>query len=129
MRPARPSDVFDAVAHPVRRRILATLRDGERPAGELARPFRMSAAGVSQHLKILREAALVAERREGRRIVYRINPQPLRELHRWAAEFESFWSERLDALERHLARRKAIKAAAPDPTTRSARDKPSDRGS
>lgn len=109
MRPSRASDVFDAVAHPVRRRILASLRSGERPAGELARPFRISAAGVSQHLKILREAALVSERRDGRRILYRLNAKPLREMQDWIGEFENFWNDKLDALEKHLARKKAMK--------------------
>lgn len=105
MRPARKNDVFDAVAHPVRRRILVLLRGGARPAGELAAPFDMSLAAVSQHLKVLREAELVTEERRGRQILYSIEPKPLREIYEWAEEFGAFWNDKLDALERHLDRK------------------------
>ena len=105
MRPARKTDVFDAVAHPVRRRILVLLRDGSRPAGELAAPFRMSLAAVSQHLKVLREAELVTEERQGRQIVYSISPEPLKAVYSWIEEFGEFFNARLDALERHLDRK------------------------
>jgi DNA-binding transcriptional ArsR family regulator len=102
MRPARKHDVFDAVAHPVRRRILAVLRQGPRPMGELARPFEISPAAVSQHLKVLREAALVQERRQGRQIIYRLHPEPLKAVYHWASEFGDLWNRKLDALEKHL---------------------------
>ena len=102
MRPARKTDVFDAVAHPVRRRILVLLRDGSLPVGELAAPFRISLAAVSQHLKVLREADLVSEERRGRQVLYSISPAPLREMHAWIEEFGELWNARLDALERHL---------------------------
>ncbi|MBI3793032.1 MAG: winged helix-turn-helix transcriptional regulator [Gemmatimonadetes bacterium] len=104
-RPARKHDVFDAVAHPVRRRILVLLKDGTRPAGELAAPFRISLAAVSQHLKVLREAELVTEERHGRQVLYSINPRPLRDLYEWADGFGAFWNQKLDALEAHLDRK------------------------
>lgn len=97
--------MFDAVAHPVRRRILTLLKDGARPAGELARPFEMSLAAVSQHLRVLREAALVRERRKGRQIIYYLNPEPLMTVYEWIEGFGAFWNERLDALEDHLDRK------------------------
>lgn len=102
MRPARANDVFDAVAHPVRRRILVLLRDGARPAGELARPFSMSLAAVAQHLAILREADLVKTTRRGRNVIYVLNPRPLRQLFEWVDAFASFWNAKLDALESYL---------------------------
>jgi DNA-binding transcriptional ArsR family regulator len=102
MRPARKSDVFDAVAHPVRRRILVLLKDGARPAGELAQPFAMSLAAVSQHLKVLREAELVQEQRQGRQIIYFLNPAPLRAVYQWIEAFGDFWNGKLDALETYL---------------------------
>lgn len=105
MRPARKSDVFDAVAHPVRRRILVLLKDGARPAGELAQPFRISFPAVSQHLRVLREASLVKERRDGRQVIYSLNAAPLRALSRWVEEFGAFWNRKLDALEEHLDRK------------------------
>lgn len=102
MRPARKSDVFDAVAHPVRRSILVALKAGERPAGELARPFEMTLPAVAQHLKVLREAKLVNFRREGQKLVYYLDAEPLRAVLEWVEEFGNFWNEKLDALERHL---------------------------
>lgn len=105
MRPLQENDVFHAIAHPARRTILVLLKRGERPASELAEPFGVSFAAISQHLKILKEAALVTERREGRRRIYRLRPTPLREVMSWAREFEMFFNARLDALAAHLDRK------------------------
>lgn len=104
MRPSRDADVFDAVAHPVRRQLLALLRQGALPAGALASSFEMSLAAVSQHLKVLREASLVKEERQGRLIVYHLNRDPLRAVHAWAGGFIGDFDEKLDALEAHLDR-------------------------
>ena len=105
MRPLQQNDVFHAIAHPARRTILVLLKDGEKPASELAEPFGVSFAAVSQHLKILREAKLVSERREGRQRIYQLRPKPLREVVSWVDEFESFWNARLDALSAQLDRK------------------------
>ena len=78
--------VFRAVADPTRRRILERLRGGERSVTDLASPFRMSQPAVSQHLRVLRAAGLVRERRQGRRRFYRLYSKPLRDLSRWAAK-------------------------------------------
>jgi DNA-binding transcriptional ArsR family regulator len=102
VRPARDSDVFDAVAHPVRRRILVLLRDGALPAGELAKPFAISLPAVAQHLAVLREAELVAAERRGRNVIYALDPRPLRELFAWVDAFATYWGTKLDALEAHL---------------------------
>ena len=67
MRPLQENDIFHAIAHPARRAILVTLKDGERAASELAEPFRMTFAAISQHLGVLEEARLVSVRRDGRR--------------------------------------------------------------
>ena len=105
MRPQQDNDVFHAIAHPARRAMLVALKQGEKAAGELGEPFGMSFAAVSQHLRVLKEAALVAERRDGRRRMYRLHPQPLREVVAWADEFEGFFTARLDALAAHLDRK------------------------
>lgn len=105
MRPLQENDVFHAIAHPARRAILLSLKGGEKPASMLAEPFGISFAAISQHLKVLKEADLVTERREGRQRIYRLHPKPLREVVSWAREFEVFWNERLDALEAHLDRK------------------------
>jgi DNA-binding transcriptional ArsR family regulator len=87
--------VATAVADPIRRRVLELVRDRELPAGELAAQFAVSRPAVSRHLRVLREAGLVHERREGRLRLYRADPAPLGELRSW---LESYWDERLDAL-------------------------------
>jgi len=105
MRPLQENDVFHAIAHPARRRMLLALKAGERPAAELARPFGISFSAISQHLKILKDAHLVTERREGRNRLYQLRTEPLQEIHTWAEEFRTLWSARLDALETHLDRK------------------------
>jgi DNA-binding transcriptional ArsR family regulator len=105
MRPLQQNDVFHAIAHPARRTILVMLKAGERPASELAEPFGMSFAAVSQHLKILKEADLVTERREGRQRIYHLRPKPLRAVVDWMDEFETLWTARLGALSEHLDRK------------------------
>ncbi len=93
---------YAALADPHRRRILDILRGGERPAGDLVNHLDLSQPGVSKHLKVLREAGLVAARADGKRRLYSLRAQPLVEIDQWLEPYRVFWSERLDALERHL---------------------------
>jgi DNA-binding transcriptional ArsR family regulator len=95
-------DVFRAVSDPTRRALLERLRETELGAGDLAAPFEMTHAAISQHLRILREADLVRVRRDGRRRVYELNALPLQALFDWAAYFEDFWPKKLDALGDYL---------------------------
>jgi DNA-binding transcriptional ArsR family regulator len=88
-----------AIADPIRRRLLELVRDDELPAGALAERFDVSRPAVSRHLRVLREAGLVVERREGRQRFYRANPEPLAELRDW---LDRYWAGRLSAL-RNLA--------------------------
>jgi len=92
------ADVFDAIAHPARRALLDALRVGPRAVHDLAPAFAMSRPAVSQHLRVLREAALVVEERVGRERHYRLNAAPLREVDLWLAGYERFWRDRLAAL-------------------------------
>jgi DNA-binding transcriptional ArsR family regulator len=105
MRPIQESDVFHAIAHPARRAILVTLKDGERAASDLAEPFRMTFAAISQHLRMLEEAGLVSVRRDGRHRLYRLHPKPLKDVASWIDEFAAFFGQRLDALGEHLDRK------------------------
>jgi len=105
MRPLQRNDVFHAIAHPARRTILRLLKGGQKPAGKLAESFGVSFAAVSQHLKVLKDADLVSERREGRQRIYRLHPMPLKEVVSWIDEFEVFFNARLDALADHLDRK------------------------
>jgi DNA-binding transcriptional ArsR family regulator len=92
------ADVFDAIASPVRRALLDSLRAGPRPVHEIASALPMSRPAVSQHLKVLREAELVVEERVGRERHYRLEAEPLRQVDLWVAGYEQFWRNRLKAL-------------------------------
>lgn len=95
-------DVFQAIADPTRRRLLERLREGERSVTELAAPFPVSRPAISQHLRVLREAGLVSERRVGRERRYRLEAASLRRVSEWVRQYQDFWADRLDALEREL---------------------------
>ena len=83
-----------ALADPTRRAIFELLREGPRPVGELARDLPVSRPAVSQHLRVLKEAGLVSERKNGTRRLYRIEPGAVAALR---AYFDEFWSQALDA--------------------------------
>lgn len=102
MRPLQDNDVFHAIAHPARRAMLVALKCGERSASDLAEPFQMTFPAISQHLRVLEEAELVAVRREGRQRFYSLKPQPLSDVISWVDEFAAFFSQRLDALGDYL---------------------------
>jgi DNA-binding transcriptional ArsR family regulator len=88
--------VLNALADPRRRAILHLVRDTERPSGEIAAQFPdVTGPAISQHLRVLREAGLLAERRSGTRRLYRARPEGLRELRAWIREF---WGEALEEL-------------------------------
>src|SRR5215213_928700 len=93
---------FAVLAEPNRRRILDLLRDRERPVGELVDALAVSQPAVSKHLRVLREAGVVEARVDAQRRLYRVRPEPLREIDAWLAPYRALWTERLDALERHL---------------------------
>jgi DNA-binding transcriptional ArsR family regulator len=93
---------IEVLGEPHRRRILDLLRDGERPVGELVEHVQLTQPAVSKHLRVLREAGLVAVRVAGQRRLYRVRPEPLAELDAWLAPYRKLWSESLDRLERHL---------------------------
>lgn len=98
-----PADaVFDALGDRTRRELLVLLREGERSASELAEPFPSTRSAVSQHLSVLLDAGLVERRRQGRRRIYRLNAEPLAQLHDWVAVFGAFWDDRLERLEAYL---------------------------
>ena len=98
------SSVFHAVADPTRRAILDLLAAGERAVNDLLAHFRMTQPAFSQHLRILRDAGLVENRKLGRRRLYRLRPAPLREVYDWAAHYERFWTDRLSRLGAYLDR-------------------------
>ena len=96
------SAVFAVLAEPRRRRILDLVRDGERSVGELVEALSLSQPAVSKHLRVLREAGLVEARVDEQRRLYRLRPEPLRELDAWLAPYRWAWDASLDRLETRL---------------------------
>ncbi|MEO1374659.1 MAG: metalloregulator ArsR/SmtB family transcription factor [Cyanobacteria bacterium J06635_10] len=101
-RQSASADVFQVIADPTRRAILDLLRTGEQPVKQLAEPFAMSLPAISQHLQILCEAGLVEMRKSGRQRLYKLKPEPLKQVSNWVANYEQFWQKKLDALRDYL---------------------------
>jgi DNA-binding transcriptional ArsR family regulator len=99
-------DVFRAIADPTRRAMLDRLMAGDCAAGELPGARGMSQPALSQHLRVLRRAGLVTQRRVGRRQMVRISPAPLREIVDWVEHYRKFWDDKLVALGTLLDKRK-----------------------
>jgi DNA-binding transcriptional ArsR family regulator len=96
--------VFEIIAEPNRRAILSLLVSSQQSVGEIERRLRMPQPTVSKHLRVLREAGFVESTVDAQRRLYRLKPEPLRELDTWLAQFRRFWSAHVDALECHLDR-------------------------
>lgn len=110
---------FDVLGDPVRRRILELLADREHASGEvvdvIAGEFGISQAAVSQHLKVLRDSDFATVRPEGTRRIYRLDPEPLREVDAWLGHFRGFWTHKLEALATEVARGKRARRPIDDP--------------
>jgi DNA-binding transcriptional ArsR family regulator len=99
---------LEVLAEPHRRHILDLLRVAERPVGDLVDELALSQPAVSKHLRVMRQAGLVHVRTDAQRRLYRVRPDPLREIDAWLQPYRALWNARLDDLERHLD-------AMPDP--------------
>lgn len=96
---ARLNTVMRALADPTRRAVFERVaRSREISVVELTRHSGVTQGAVSQHLKTLKQAGLVAERPEGRNVYYRASPDGLEPLFDWMSHYRAFWSERLDNL-------------------------------
>ncbi|MGD0513031.1 MAG: metalloregulator ArsR/SmtB family transcription factor [Terriglobales bacterium] len=89
---------FQVLADPTRRAVLDLLRKGTQPAGEIARAFPVSRPAISKHLRLLRRAHLVQERREGRLRLYQLNAEPLKAVNAWVEQYRAFWQTSLTNL-------------------------------
>lgn len=98
-----------AIAEPRRRRILALVRDGERTAGEIASAFDVTRPAISQHLRVLKEAGLVSERRDGTRRLYRLRSEGLRDVREFV---EAMWTDALLRLKAEAEREERRKHGA-----------------
>ena len=93
--------LFPALADPTRRQVFERLRSGGLSVGEIAHGLPVSRPAVSQHLKVLKEAGLVADEAQGTRRVYHIDPHGLGELRAW---LDQFWAVALDAFKAEVER-------------------------
>jgi DNA-binding transcriptional ArsR family regulator len=83
-RPFSSENVFYALAHPIRREIVEVLRRGDCAAGELLPKGSIAAPTLSQHLRVLRDSGVVAAKRDGTRMIYRLQPAALKPVIAWA---------------------------------------------
>jgi DNA-binding transcriptional ArsR family regulator len=103
--PDHEQDVFGAISHPARRRMLDLLVEADRSVNTIAGHFQMSRPAVSQHLRVLLDAGLVTERRHGRERRYHLVPERLGPVRDWIAHYERFWDDRLQRLQKQLTKR------------------------
>jgi DNA-binding transcriptional ArsR family regulator len=94
-RAATTSDAFNAIAEGRRRDILNYLATQERSVGEIVDAMQIGQPSASKHLKVLKDVGLVEARREGRQMLYRVNPTAIRPLHEWTSRFEQLWKHQL----------------------------------
>ena len=106
---------FGALADPTRRAVLDLLRRGSLPAGRIAQSFPVSRPAISKHLRLLRRAHLVRERREGRRRLYQLNPEPLRAVDAWLNDYRVFWQMNLRDLKTFVETEHGKEKSGPRP--------------
>ena len=101
---------FDVLGDQVRRRILELLAEGSLSSGDIVdvvqAEFGISQAGVSQHLKVLRENGFASVKAEGTRRIYSLGTEPLREVDDWLGHFRGFWTHKLESLSTEVKRGK-----------------------
>ena len=95
--------IYEALAEPMRRRILDLLRERPRLVGELADLLKISQPGVSKHLRVLREVELVHVRQDAQRRWYELRPEPLAEIDTWLASYRHLWAANFDRLDTLLS--------------------------
>ncbi|MGO9965141.1 MAG: ArsR/SmtB family transcription factor [Acidimicrobiales bacterium] len=101
-RASTTSDVFNAVADTHRREVLDALIEGEKAVGALVNDLSMPQPQVSKHLRVLSEVGLVRCRAEGRRRLYRLEPEHLRPFREWLVKYEQAWNDRMDRMNEYL---------------------------
>jgi DNA-binding transcriptional ArsR family regulator len=95
-RSSTTTDVFNAIAESHRRQVLDTLLTGEKAVGAIVNDLPLSQPQVSKHLRVLSEVGLVRYRAEGRRRLYRLEPEHLRPLREWLVKYEEAWNDQMD---------------------------------
>lgn len=95
-------DIFQAIADPTRRAILALIAVQALTPNVLAEKFDMSRQAVSKHIKVLQECELVIPEQSGREIYYHLNPTKMQEIDTWLSQFRSMWEDRFTQLDNVL---------------------------
>jgi DNA-binding transcriptional ArsR family regulator len=116
--------VFEIIAEPNRRAILSLLVSSQQSVGEIERQLHMPQPTVSKHLRVLRESGFVESTVDAQRRLYRLKPEPFREVDAWLAQFRRFWSTHVDALERYLDRMGRSTPTKSTPTKKKTTEKP-----
>lgn len=102
------TDTFAALGDPTRFGIVESLlAHGEQPAGAIHDRFDLSAPAVSRHLKVLREADIISQRKHGKQRFYAVKPDAIQAINDWAISYQTFWSGSLDRLEASLGKASA----------------------
>ena len=120
--------VFEIIAEPNRRAILSLLVSSQQSVGEIERELHMPQPMVSKHLRVLRDAGFVEFTVDAQRRVYRLKPEPFRELNTWLDQFRRFWSAHVDALERYLDRMDPSTQTKPKTKSRRGSNRERDKG-
>jgi DNA-binding transcriptional ArsR family regulator len=100
---------LSALAHPVRRGVLARLQHGETPVSDLVRSLRISGPALTRHLHVLERAGLITRSRSAQQRPCRLSLKPLIEMDTWIESYRRFWIETADRLDEHLKTMKAKK--------------------
>lgn len=104
-------NTFETLADQTRRRIVESLRDGERQVNDIVREAGIHQSGVSRHLRILHDSGFVSVRADGQRRLYALRPEPFRELDAWLAGYRKLWEARLDRFGAALEERRGNRGA------------------
>lgn len=109
-RSAVADDVFYALSHATRRRVLERLTAGSATVSELAAPFDMKLPSFVQHLSVLERSRLVKSKKRGRVRTYEIAPERLKVAEDWLSERRQLWEERLDRFDEYVRQLKATES-------------------
>lgn len=101
-RRATTSDVYNAIAEPLRRHIINLLAKGELSVNAITEALEFNQPQASKHLKVLKEVDLVTVRKEGKHRLYSLNGENLKPIHDWVESFSHLWTERFDRLETYV---------------------------
>lgn len=121
-RASTTTDVFNAVAEPRRREIIALLSDGrEWAVNDVVVRMEMAQPAVSKHLGVLHKVGVVTRVKRGQHRMYRLEPAELKTIYDWAKEFERYWNNQIDRI-KERAEQKAMEKIARENSPKASRD-------